>query len=293
MALQATHQFGDERAAHRRLRTRHVGDDQDQALRVILDDLNHCVGPARSQIAMASVAAYPGRDAAQVLDQGQAQHDRNRPQLAERERLDLLVGAHEAADGVLVDAAVAVRDRVQCDVVDARQSSRCATLQTWQFPAVAFGEMQARGADLVVNQVQVVEQPFARGCNPMPSLDRIREQRATVAQDTFVIRQASQQAVGTFAGRDCVFASNNPPVFFHLLRAEQLGAQRCIAVAAVVVDGQPTTGIGGPHSKRSAGRWHEDSRCGRVGMCRQLHRNEDWRCVIQRCSKTACMQRSR
>ncbi len=44
-------------------------------------------------------AGDPHRDAAQVLDQRQAQHDRNRPQLAELERRDRLVGGDETATG--------------------------------------------------------------------------------------------------------------------------------------------------------------------------------------------------
>ena len=48
--------------------------------------------------------------APQILDQHDAQRDRDRPQLADRQRLHALVGAHEAAQHLGIEAAVGVRD---------------------------------------------------------------------------------------------------------------------------------------------------------------------------------------
>ena len=60
---------------------------------------------------------------AQVFDQCQPQHDRNRPQLAQLQRRDALVGRDEAAEAVGIDAAVAVRDALEGDVVDPGKSA--------------------------------------------------------------------------------------------------------------------------------------------------------------------------
>ena len=262
VSLQAAHQFGDERAAYRRLRARHVGDDHDQAFRIALDDVDHRVGPACGEIAVASITAHTKRNAAQVLNQGEAKHDRNRPQLAERERFDFLVGTHETADRVLVDAAVAVRNRIQRDVVHARQSRRCAALQTRQLPAVAFRKMPPCGADLLVDQIQIIEQPFAGGSNPVAALDRVGEERTTVTQYRFVAGQAQQQAVRTLAEKDLVFASEHTSVLFHLIRAEQLGTQWRITFAGTVVDRSTTPYTRGSNIKPSTWRRHENSRGG-------------------------------
>ena len=68
------------------------------------------------------------RDATQVLDQREPQHDRNRPQLAQQQRLDRLVGGNEAHQRAATDRAVAVRDELQREVIDARHARRARAL---------------------------------------------------------------------------------------------------------------------------------------------------------------------
>ena len=62
------------------------------------------------------------RDAPQVLDQHDAQRDGHRPELADRERLDALVGAHETPQGLGFEAAVGVRDECPGDAEHARKA---------------------------------------------------------------------------------------------------------------------------------------------------------------------------
>ena len=70
---------------HRRVRARHVGDHQDQALRVVLGGLASSGRPSASATSRSTRSGGDARaDAAQVLDQRQAQHDRDGPQLAQR-----------------------------------------------------------------------------------------------------------------------------------------------------------------------------------------------------------------
>ena len=131
-------------------------------------DLRHLVGPDR-----------PGRgpcvrddaaaDAAQVFDQCEAQHDRHGPQLAERQRADGLVGGDEAAEALRVHPPVAVRDGLQRDVVDTGEPGRGPVRQSGQLPAVTLGQVAPRGADLLFDQVEIVEQPFAGGRDPARS----------------------------------------------------------------------------------------------------------------------------
>ena len=87
----------------------------------LLGDLHHLVRPGSGAVAVDRAGRDPRADAAQVLDQRQPQHDRNRPQLAELQRRHRLVGGDEAGQRLRVDAAVAVRDRLERDVVHARQ----------------------------------------------------------------------------------------------------------------------------------------------------------------------------
>ncbi len=105
---------------HRRIRARHVRDHEHEALGIGLDDRLHLVDPAVGEIAIDAARGDVGGDAAQILDQRKPQHDRNRPQLAELERRHGLIGGDEAREAFRVHAAVAVRDGLERDVVDAR-----------------------------------------------------------------------------------------------------------------------------------------------------------------------------
>jgi hypothetical protein len=58
--------------------------------------------------ALGAVADHSLRGAAYVLDEHEPQHDRHRPQLADGQRLHLLVGAHEGDEQFRIEVAVAV-----------------------------------------------------------------------------------------------------------------------------------------------------------------------------------------
>ena len=76
-------------------RTRHLRHDEDQALGVLFHGLDHLIGPGIGFVSMQTGGGHARGDAPQVLDQRQAKHDRNGPQLSERERRDGLVGRHD------------------------------------------------------------------------------------------------------------------------------------------------------------------------------------------------------
>ena len=104
------------------VRSRHVGDDEDEAFRILLGDLHHLVGPAIGQIALGPAGGNAHSDAAKILDQGEPQHDRDGPKLAKLQHGNRLVGGDEAAQAISVDPAIAVRDRLERDVVHARHA---------------------------------------------------------------------------------------------------------------------------------------------------------------------------
>ncbi len=79
LSLQPARHLGDERAGHRRVRARHVGDHQHHALGIAFGGCGHVVGPAHGFAAIAPVRHHPRGNAAQVFDQCQPQHDRDRP----------------------------------------------------------------------------------------------------------------------------------------------------------------------------------------------------------------------
>ena len=91
LPLQMPRQLGQERAGKGHLRTGHVRQHQDQVRGLPLDDADHPLHPIAGQVAVAARGSDPHRDAPQILDQRQPQHQRQRPQFAQLERLDRLI----------------------------------------------------------------------------------------------------------------------------------------------------------------------------------------------------------
>ena len=108
MPLQAARQFGHECAIQGRVGASHVGNRQDQVFGILLGGLHQPIGPGGGGVPAHAVAGDEGGHAAQVLNERQAQHDGQRPQFAESQRGHHLVGGHEAAETLGIDAPIAV-----------------------------------------------------------------------------------------------------------------------------------------------------------------------------------------
>ena len=93
--------------------------------------------PARA----ARPAVICSASAPQVLDQHDAQRDRDGPQLADRQRLDALIGAHEAAQHLGIEAAVGVGDEGPGDA----EHARIAGERSVQRASAAAGNSRAAG----------------------------------------------------------------------------------------------------------------------------------------------------
>ena len=110
----------DERRGQRHVGVGELGKHMDKPLGVFLGRGEHAVGPGDRHVPLLAAARDPRGHAADVLEQSQAQHDRESPQLPKVQRIDGLVGSHERRRVVPVDATVLVRDQVEGDVVDPR-----------------------------------------------------------------------------------------------------------------------------------------------------------------------------
>ena len=110
--------------------------------------------------------APPGADlvgeAAQVLDQDDAQRDGHRPQLADGQRLDTLVGGDVAAQDQRVEMAVGVRDEGPGQPEHARVAGERAARELGQLAVVAGRQVVADLAHLLLDEVVVVQQPLGR-----------------------------------------------------------------------------------------------------------------------------------
>ena len=123
-------------------------------------------------------------EAAQVLDEQDAQADRDRPQLADRQRLDLLVRAHDPAQALRIEAAVGVRDVGPGEAEDPRVAGEMALGQLGELAVVVRRQVVADLAELLVDDVEVVDEPL-----------RGRRDRA------LVLDRPGQDPVGRPAGR--------------------------------------------------------------------------------------------
>ena len=120
------------------------------------------------------LAILPGPEdvvcqAAQVLHQGQAEHDGNGPEFADGQRRDGLVGLDEAQDVVLIQAAVGVGDQRQAQGIDAGIASQGPQRQLRQLSIIALGQIVPRLAEGFLDDVKIVEQPFCFGADHLLS----------------------------------------------------------------------------------------------------------------------------
>ena len=222
LSLQTARELRDKRARHRRARSRHVCGHQDQTLRVRLGSLRHLICPGLGQVSLATAGSDAHRDATEILDDGQPQHDGDRPQLAELESRDGLVGRNEAAETLRVHAAVAMRNDLQRDVVHARAPGRRSLRQAREFQTVTLGQVSLGRADLLFDEIEVVEEPFRGRRDPALGGDRRRQQVAYVDQHDLVCCQPRQELVRRAPRSELVRGRKGPPMLLHLIGAEQL-----------------------------------------------------------------------
>ena len=107
-----------------------------------------------------SWAASTRRQPAEVLDEAEAQHDRQRPELAHRERRHVLVGLYEATEVLGVEARVGVGDQVHRQPIDARESPLAARLPDAATRARSHSAGRTDLADLIEHEVEVIQQPL-------------------------------------------------------------------------------------------------------------------------------------
>ena len=195
LPLQPARQFRHERTHQGRIRPRHVRNHQNQALGILLGGRGHLVRPIVGVVAVDPVAGDARRNAAEILHQRQTEHDGQSPKFTQLQRGDRLVGRDETTEALRINAPIAVRDCLQGDGVGSRQTRGWAVQQARQFSAVPLRQMFPGGADLLLDQVEVVEQPFPSRRNPPVGRNRLGQQVADPKQNVFVLGQPGQELV--------------------------------------------------------------------------------------------------
>ena len=103
------------------------------------------------------------RQTAHVLDQRDAQGDRHRPYLADRQRLHGLIGLHKAQDKGFRQQTVGVRDIGPSQTQHPRIARKGAVDQFRQMSVIADRQIVFDLAQLLFDNVKVVQQPFGGG----------------------------------------------------------------------------------------------------------------------------------
>ena len=134
------------------------------------------------------------RAAAKVLDEHDPQRDRDRPQLPDRQRLNALVGAHEPAQHLGVEATVRMRDKGPRHAEHPRIAGERSGGQLRQLPVVAGRQIVANLADLLLDEVVVVEQPLGGRRDCATLADRFRDGAIRLEQNRLVVLQPCGKA---------------------------------------------------------------------------------------------------
>ncbi len=177
--------------------------------------------------------------AAQILDEGDAQRDRDGPQLADGERLDALIRDDQAGQFQNVEGAIGMGDQGPGDTEDARVSGQRAVRELRQQAIEARRQIVLDLADLLVHDVEIVEQPFCRRRDRLARARRADDRAVGVDQDFGIgIKPRRVPSAGSAVRNDALRGREAFGMLLQPLDAEQLGAngflERRERVGAVV-----------------------------------------------------------
>src|SRR5512145_1512517 len=131
--------------------------------------------------------------APEILHEHHSQSNRNSPELANRQWLHALVSAHEPPKHVRVKAAVSMSDKCPGQSVDARITLEMTLRQLRQFSVIAGRQVVLDLAQLLVDDVIIVDQPLRCRCDGALLTDCMGGCTIGLAQHSAVVEHARQQ----------------------------------------------------------------------------------------------------
>ena len=148
----------------------------------------------------------------QVLDQGELEHAGPRPQLADREGCDGLIGVDEPVQPVTIESRVAIAEQLDGHGVDACRAGELARGQLRKLSVVARWKVMADLTHLAFHQVEVVEQPLGGGRDRLAPPHVAGEEEIRATEHARVVGQAPQQPRGTatWPGPPCFLRAMTP-----------------------------------------------------------------------------------
>jgi hypothetical protein len=137
-----------------------------------------------------------------------------------------------------------VRDELERQVIHARVTGVRPVGEPRQLAAVALGKVPPRRADLLLNEVEIIEQRLGRRRDAAVVTDGMHDEVVGVEEYLLVLLQSSIERIRAFVRFEDLVPPGEPlTVALELLGAEQLGAQR----AARQPRGDSTATCSPPH----------------------------------------------
>ena len=216
-----------DHARHRELRAGQPAEGRRRALGLLVAEAEQAVRQfVRLLPICPALHDYLG-DTAKVVDQEDPQADGDRPELAEGQRLDLLVGRHQATKAVGVEPTVGVGDVGPRQTKDARIALQRSVRQLGKLPVVVGGQVVPDLAKLLLDDVEVVDQPLRGRGDGALVLDRLGQGTVRPQEDATVVRDPRpDRPTGPGPLRDLLRGGERRPVLLQALHAEQLGDDR-------------------------------------------------------------------
>ncbi len=174
---------------------------------------------------------HPLGDPPEILDQHNPQCDRDRPQFANGERLDLLIGTQVTAQDLRVEQAVRMGDERPGHAEHPRVLRERSAGELRQLPIVAGRQIGADFSDLLLDHIKVVDQPFGGRRDDRASVDRLGHIAIRREQHGFVVgKSRRQRGALQLARRHRLRRGEAAGVFFQTLDAEAFRPDGCAIV---------------------------------------------------------------
>ena len=133
------------------------------------------------------------RQPAQVLDEGELEHARPCPELADRERRDTLKAVQELEQHRTIEPAVAVPNQLHGHRIHARISGVFTGGESWKRPGIRARQVAADIGNLGSDEVEVVEQPVGGGDDELTGTDVLGECAIGNPQHADVVLEAGKR----------------------------------------------------------------------------------------------------
>ena len=190
--------------------------------------------PIRRQVGGVTPGAtvdHPLGDPSKVLDEHDPQGDGDRPEFTDGERLHFLIGAQIAADDVGIEQAVGVRHERPGQAEHARVVGERPAGELGQLPVIADRQINADVADLFLNHVEIIDQPFGGRCYRFTFINTLGDVAIGGHEHRLVIGETcGKGGASAVTGDDPLRRGEAAGMLLQTFDTEQFGADRRFVV---------------------------------------------------------------